>query len=353
VAVRGGIVAAKADAEALMEMEMREIVAGRTEPVEGMENGGGRVSMSASPRIWRFHGRLIHDLKRERRGDNIGPAAMRNTDIFVPDGMDPAVAISRTTHLGIGAHQDDLEFMAFPGIAECYQSEDKWFGGVVCTDGAGSSRNGWYVDFSDEEMKEVRRGEQKEAARIGKYAFVEQLGYPSVALARPSASPVVDDLAEILSVSRPEVIYTHNPADKHPTHVRVLVAVVEALRRLPAPLRPARLLGCEMWRGLDWLPDGEKVMLDAGGCDGLAERLNAVFDSQIGGGKRYDLGVIGRRRANATLSDARSSDKLAAACYAMDLTPLIGSEPRELLRFAEDRIDRFRREITGLLGENL
>ena len=33
-------------------------------------------------------------------------------DIFVPDAKPIDEATARTTHLAIGAHQDDLEFMA-------------------------------------------------------------------------------------------------------------------------------------------------------------------------------------------------------------------------------------------------
>jgi LmbE family N-acetylglucosaminyl deacetylase len=52
-------------------------------------------------------------------------------------------ALARITHLGIGAHQDDLEFMAFHGILACFRMrDDRWFGGVTCTNGAGSSRTG-------------------------------------------------------------------------------------------------------------------------------------------------------------------------------------------------------------------
>jgi len=44
-------------------------------------------------------------------------------DVFVPDAADAAAALSRTTHLAIGAHQDDLEFMAAHGIVECFQNQ--------------------------------------------------------------------------------------------------------------------------------------------------------------------------------------------------------------------------------------
>src|SRR5689334_11140167 len=80
--------------------------------------------------------------------------------IFVPDNTPLPDALARVTHLGIGAHQDDLEFMAFHGILECYQKPDAWFGGVTCTNGAGSSRTGPYASFTNERMMEIRRQEQ-------------------------------------------------------------------------------------------------------------------------------------------------------------------------------------------------
>ena len=43
-----------------------------------------------------------------------------NTDFFVPDGASPEAALARTTHLCIAAHQDDIEIMAYHGIAECF-----------------------------------------------------------------------------------------------------------------------------------------------------------------------------------------------------------------------------------------
>ena len=70
-----------------------------------------------------------------------------SAQIFVPDGKSVADALKRITHLGIGAHQDDLEFMAFHGILECFARDQKWFGGVTCTNGAGSSRTGAYAQY--------------------------------------------------------------------------------------------------------------------------------------------------------------------------------------------------------------
>ena len=59
--------------------------------------------------------------------------------VHIPDGRKVGEALSRVTHLGVGAHQDDLEFMAFHGIVECHDSDSQWFAGVTCTNGAGRS----------------------------------------------------------------------------------------------------------------------------------------------------------------------------------------------------------------------
>ena len=59
--------------------------------------------------------------------------------IFIPDGLPAAEALARTTHLAIGAHQDDLEIMAIDGILQCFQRQDRWFSGVVVTNGRGSA----------------------------------------------------------------------------------------------------------------------------------------------------------------------------------------------------------------------
>jgi len=274
-------------------------------------------------------------------------------EIFVPDGRSVANALTGTTHLGIGAHQDDLEFMALHGILECVYSDTKWFGGIICTDGAGSSRTGPYAEVSDDEMRAIRRREQCCAAQIGKFSFVAQLGFASAALASPTTTPLVARLIELMGAITPEVVYTHSPADKHETHIRVLAAVLEAIRQLPAERRPKRLLGCEGWRGLDWMNDGSKVVLDVSGHEHLAAALNGIFDSQIAGGKRYDLAVPGRRRANATLMDSHSGDAVSQAALAIDLTPLIGKSPLEVLELTLRHVDDFRADVEARLKRSL
>ena len=87
--------------------------------------------------------------------------------VFVPDGSPVNRAINRTTHMGIAAHQDDIEIMAYHGILECFGKKDNGFMGVVVTDGGGSPRDGLYVGYTDEMMRAIRREEQKKAAVVG------------------------------------------------------------------------------------------------------------------------------------------------------------------------------------------
>jgi len=272
---------------------------------------------------------------------------------FVPDGKPVAEALQRITHLGIGAHQDDLEFMAFHGILECFASEQKWFGGVTCTNGAGSSRTGVYAQITDAQMMDVRRTEQDHAAIIGRYAAMIQLDYPSSAAKSATDPALKDDLRQILTATQPEVVYTHNPADKHDTHIGVVIAALQAIREIPRELRPKKVIGCEGWRNLDWLNDADKVLMNVGGRDHLAAALNGVFDSQIAGGKRYDLATLGRRAANATFLESHATDKTNQLIFGMDLTPLVVDETMELIQFVTRLIRAFEDDVRHRLTQRL
>jgi len=271
-------------------------------------------------------------------------------ECFVPDGAEIGDALARVTHLGIGAHHDDLEFMAFHGIVACLgHPGGRWFAGVTCTDGSGSARTGSYADCPDDSLRIVRRGEQRAAAVRGGYSVVVQLDYPSDSVKQPGAPGLVGELSALLRAAQPEVVYLHNLADKHDTHIAVAVATLAAIRGLPAQERPRRLLGCEVWRGLDWMDDAEKVALDVSGHASLSSELNACFDSQISGGKRYDRAVAGRRAANATFFDPRTTDAAADLIFAMDLTPLALDPGLDPVEFTLGFVDRFRRDVRDRL----
>ena len=274
-------------------------------------------------------------------------------EIFVPDRRPVAAALRRITHLGIGAHQDDLEFMAFHGIQECHASRTKWFGGVTCTNGSGSARAGRYKKYSNEQMMAERRQEQDRAARLGRYGVMIQLDFPSSAVKSPTDPALREDLVKILAASRPEVVYTHNLADKHDTHIGVVVAAIQAMRELPRARRPRCVIGCEVWRDLDWLADAEKKVMDVSGHDKLATKLNGVFASQIAGGKRYDLATLGRRSANATFFESHATDTATQLIFGMDLTPLVMDESRDIVDYAARFIEQFRDDVKGKLNRRL
>ncbi len=269
--------------------------------------------------------------------------------VFIPDGLDQAAGLGRTTHLCIAAHQDDIEIMAAAPIVECFQDPQRWFTGVVVTDGRGSPRDGLYKAYSDEEMRLVRFKEQKKAAIVGEFAAQLLLDHPSKAVKDGRNPAVVDDLAELLRATRPQFVYTHNLADKHDTHVGVALKTIAAIRGLAPAERPQKLYGCEVWRGLDWMVDTDKVGMDLSDHESLQAALLGVFDSQIAGGKRYDLASMGRRRANATYFESHGVDLSNGMSYAMDMSALIENPGKDPAAFVQEYIQRMSQDVAERL----
>lgn len=270
---------------------------------------------------------------------------MDSSMVFIPDGKPIQDGLERTTHMGIGAHQDDLEIMALHGILECFQQEDQWFCGVTVTDGRGSPRDDLYKDYSDEEMRVVRREEQNKAAIVGEYSAQVQLDHPSSHAKGENKAAVISDLAYLINAAKPSVIYTHNLADKHDTHVGVALRVLEALRQLDPVIHPQKVFGCEVWRDLDWVVDGDKITFDVSAHENLQAALLGVFDSQISGGKRYDLASMGRRRANATYFASHGTDIVIGMIYGIDLTPLVKNPDLDIKGFMDGFVQRTAEDI--------
>ena len=272
-------------------------------------------------------------------------------ELYIPDGAPEAQALGRTTHLAISAHQDDLEIFSAHGILQGYGQAEVWYAGVVVTNGAGSPRDDLYADFSDAQMQTVRREEQKKAAHLGEYSFQGLLDFSSGQVKDPAERAVIEDLKAILTAARPYVVYTHNLADKHDTHVAVALRTIQAIRELPAEWRPQTLWGGEVWRDLDWMTDADKVALDVSAHENLQAALLGVFDSQIAGGKRYDLASMGRRKAHATYSASHGVDTSTGLSFAMDMTPLISDESLTPAALVQARIDAFAAEVGERLGK--
>ena len=274
----------------------------------------------------------------------------QHAQIFVPDKTPIETALARTTALCVTAHQDDIEIMAFGPIVECFAKDDKWFTGVVVTDGAGSPRSGVYEKFTDEEMKTVRAQEQKTAASIGQYSAQVLMAYKSSEVKDPSNKELVKELADLIKACKPDAIYTHNLADKHDTHVAVAMRVISAVRSLTAEDRPKKVYSLEVWRGLDWLCDEDKSVFDTSTHTNLAAALLGVHDSQVAGGKRYDLATMGRRTANATFFASHDVDDCDSMTYGLDITDLVHNENLSPAAFMSKFIDRFKDEITARIG---
>ncbi len=270
-------------------------------------------------------------------------------EIFVPDGLGVEAALARTTHMGISAHQDDLEIMALDGILAGFGKADTWFTAVVATNGAGSARDDMYADYSDEQMRAIRRVEQKKAAYVGEYAAAAFLDLPSSAIKNAGSPDAANDIRALLIAAKPQVVYTHNLADKHPTHVATATAVLRAIRSLPLADRPEKLYGCEVWRDLDWMIDEDKVVFSYDKHENVAAALLGVFDSQIVGGKRYDLATQGRRKAHATYHESHSVDASTSLNFGMDLTPLVKDDKLDVVEFVAAHIDRLRESVVSAL----
>ena len=231
-------------------------------------------------------------------------------------------------HLAVGAHQDDLEIMASDGILRCFQQRDRWFTGVVVTDGAGSPRDDLYKDYTDARMREVRRLEQKKAAFVGDYAAVILLDYPSSTIKSADDPRPRADIVEI-AASRcgAEIVYTHNLADKHDTHSPSRCARSRRFATSPGGARPERLSGARSRRDLDWLDRrgmGRARPLPSARPAKTALRLGLRLGARSVAASGSTRAEAGRRRAAPPAYAAwHGTDVATALTYAMDLTPLV------------------------------
>ena len=84
--------------------------------------------------------------------------------------------------------------------------------------------------------------------------------------------------------------------------------------------------------GATWIgwSTADKVAFDLTAHENLQAALLGVFDSQIAGGKRYDLATMGRRRANATYFESHGIDATQGLSFGMDLTPLIQDDQLDI-----------------------
>ena len=232
----------------------------------------GRPAAGPAPRREKPPGGPVDCRRQPARTDTITQPSLEFRCIFTfpplkfssPTASRSKQALARTTHLAVAAHQDDIEIMAAAPILACFQQPDRWFTGVVVTDGRGSPRDDLYKNYSDEEMRLVRFKEQKKAAVVGEFAAQMLLDYPSKMVKDGAEIKPVEDLTALFLAARPQVSTpTTWPTNTTPT---------SPSRSKPSPpcaacrskRAPEKVYGCEVWRDLDWLVDTRQ---GAAGCE--------------------------------------------------------------------------------------
>lgn len=233
-----------------------------------------------------------------------------------------AEALGQCTHMTIGTHPDDIELLGYHGITQCFNHDQQHFMGMVITSGAGSVRQGPYANTSNQSLIEIRSHEQKAAAQIGRYAVLIELQLKSDDVKKNNPQ-LIEFIQNCLDQSNVTTLYTHNPFDRHSTHLGVLNKTIIAILNSQRQPHLKAAYGVEVWRSLDWLPAQYRIGLDVSARPHLAAALMGVYDSQIAGGKRYDLAAQGRRWANATFGDAHALDQSTEVQWACDLLPIV------------------------------
>lgn len=83
---------------------------------------------------------------------------------------------------------------------------------------------------------------------LGNYSMHVFLRYPSSVVKDNNNPAPIEEIKSLVKATSPTIIYTHNLADKHPTHVAVAGNTIKALRELANDLKPKKLFGREVWR---------------------------------------------------------------------------------------------------------
>jgi hypothetical protein len=97
--------------------------------------------------------------------------------------------------------------------------------------------------------------------------------------------------------------------------------------------------------------DSDKKAFDVSAHDNISAALVSVFDSQVCGGKRYDLATAGRRRAHATYFASHGVDTASQLVYGMDLMPLLKDPSLKITDYMNQYIERFAKEVNGRVNK--
>ncbi len=266
----------------------------------------------------------------------------RNIQIWTPNRKSFEELRKKTTHLGVCAHSDDLEVIAFDGIVKHFKDKRSNFFGIVVSDNQGKPIHPKYKSFSLSKVQKIREEEQIKAARLGEYAGLAFLRYPSSKIKDAKyKEKIKEKIKEVVDFLRPSIVYTHSLFDRHLSHVAVTLRAIEALRGLNKNKRPDKLYGVEVWGGLDWLSQKRREVFDVSGYEELSSKLLRVFKSQRFGLHRYDVAFLSRMKSNAVYYKTHQFSKSTSLIFAMDLTQLVKNKRLSIKKYLKSHINAF------------
>ncbi|MCI5073059.1 PIG-L family deacetylase [bacterium] len=249
------------------------------------------------------------------------------------------------SHLAIGAHPDDVEIFAYNAIEACYQSKEKNFAAIICTNGSGAPKYGEYKNKSKDEIIQIRKMEQQKAAQLGQYSGLIHFNHESEVVKNKS-DILLNDLKLLLDYFKPNYIFTHNPFDAHATHRYTLLACLKALKAIDHQAWLKGFFACEVWGSLDWLPSQFKYVLGENNSEELQKQLlNCFYSQNVGSQKRYDLGTVGRKQGNATFFESDQGNRYTHQSYAIDLLPVLNDSQHSLVEYCQQIVLAFQASV--------
>lgn len=265
----------------------------------------------------------------------------------------PKNAAQKATVAVIGAHFDDVPIGAFGGVldtgsvtAEGFKrNEDQGLLAIITSDCRGSANRGRFANVTKDEMRLLRREEQKQEADLGEYAGVAMLDYSSAELKGGKDEDILKaagDIKKLLLESQPETVYLHAPFDRHETHLSSTLPALIALEQLrnEGKYVPKKVLGYEVWGNHDFVgkvidPEIQK----RNGIEGLfvqrslthaemdfQSKMIGCHVTQTEGSKDYVEATIGRQIANETFGEPRESNDIRGQLNMVDLMPIVRGE---------------------------
>jgi hypothetical protein len=219
---------------------------------------------------------------------------------------------------------------------------------------------------TDDAMRTIRQREQEKAAVVGEYAAVVMLDRTSADVQGPGHVALVQELTDLLRAARPEVVYTHSPRTGIRRTYRWSSPPWPPAARCPPASAPRESSAARCGATSSGSPQRTRSRSDVSGRDSMGAALMGVFESQIVGGKRYDLAVPARRLAHADVHTTRTPSMRAGGPL-----PRHGPDParagagRSVAAYVQECIDRFRgrtfalassgsrAEVSGLLADRV